>query len=167
VSQPVPQDDFFGIMSAFPTGVAVVTTLDAGGEPRGLTTNALCSVSADPPLLLVCVDKASRTLPGLLHSGRFVVNFLAERRDALAQLFASKAEDKFADVDWEPGIGGMPCLRADSLAYAECEIEQVLEAGDHVVLTGLVVGGLAPDPDSVPILYFRRTYSSPIVVPVE
>jgi flavin reductase (DIM6/NTAB) family NADH-FMN oxidoreductase RutF len=163
----VSRDEFFAIMSAFPTGVAVVTTLDADGRPRGLTTNALCAVSADPPLLLVCVDKESRTLPALLHSRRFVVNFLAEQRDHLARVFASKADDKFADVAWEPGIGGMPCLSEDSLAYAECETEQELEAGDHVVLTGLVVGGLAPDPDSVPILYFRRSYSSPVVVPVE
>ena len=111
-------------MSAFPTGVAVVTTLDADGEPRGLTTNALCSVSAEPPLLLVCVDKESRTLPALLHSRRFVVNFLAERRDELARLFASKTDDKFGGVAWEPGLGGMPCLREDSLAYAECETEQ-------------------------------------------
>jgi flavin reductase (DIM6/NTAB) family NADH-FMN oxidoreductase RutF len=161
------REEFFAIMSAFPTGVAVVTTLDAGGEPRGLTTNALCAVSAEPPLLLVCVDKDSRTLPALLHSRRFVVNFLAERRDELAQLFASKAEDKFAAVSWEPGLGGMPCLREDSLAYAECQTEQELEAGDHVIVTGLVVGGLAPDPASVPILYFRRSYSSPVVVPAD
>jgi flavin reductase (DIM6/NTAB) family NADH-FMN oxidoreductase RutF len=154
-------------MSAFPTGVAVVTTLDAGGEPRGLTTNALCSVSAEPPLLLVCVDRESRTLPALVHSGRFLVNFLAEQRHELARLFASKAEDKFAGVAWEPGPGGLPRLHEDSLAYAECETEQVLEAGDHVILTGLVVSGIAPDPESVPILYFRRAYSSPLVLPVE
>jgi flavin reductase (DIM6/NTAB) family NADH-FMN oxidoreductase RutF len=163
----VSREEFCAIMGAFPTGVAVVTTLDADGEPRGLTTNALCSVSAEPPLLLVCVDRESRTLPALQHSKRFVVNFLAERRVELARLFASKAEDKFATVTWEPGLGGMPCLREDSLAYAECETEQELEAGDHVVLTGLVVGGMAPDPESVPILYFRRSYSSPVVLPVE
>jgi flavin reductase (DIM6/NTAB) family NADH-FMN oxidoreductase RutF len=163
----VPRDEFFAIMSAFPTGVAVVTTLDASGEPRGLTTNALCAVSAEPPLLLVCVDRESRTLPALLHSKRFVVNFLAEQRHELARLFASKAHDKFASVVWEPGIGGMPCLREDSLAYAECETEQELEAGDHVIVTALVVAGLAPDPASVPILYFRRSYSSPVVLPVE
>jgi len=154
-------------MSAFPTGVAIVTTLDVDGKPRGLTTNALCSVSADPPLLLVCVDEESRTLAALLHSKRFVVNFVAEGRDELALRFASKADDKFASVAWEPGLGGMPCLREDSLAYAECETEQELEAGDHVIVTGRVVGGMAPDPESVPILYFRRSYSSPVVVPVE
>ena len=163
----VSPDEFFAIMSAFPTGVAIVTTLDADGKPRGLTTNALCSVSADPPLLLVCVDEESRTLAALLHSKRFVVNFVAEGRDELALRFASKADDKFASVAWEPGLGGMPCLREDSLAFAECETEQELEAGDHVIVTGRVVGGMAPDPASVPILYFRRSYSSPVVVPVE
>jgi flavin reductase (DIM6/NTAB) family NADH-FMN oxidoreductase RutF len=164
---PVAREEFFAIMSAFPTGVAVVTTLDADGEPRGLTTNAVCAVSAEPPLLLVCVDRESRTLPALLHSGRFVVNFLVERRDDLARLFATKADDKFDGVDWTRGLGGMPCLRADSLAYAECMIEQRLDAGDHVILTGLVEAGLTPDPESVPILYFRRSYSSPVVVPAE
>jgi flavin reductase (NADH) len=161
----IRQEDFFAIMSAFPTGVAIVTSLDVDGEPRGCTTNAVCSVSAEPPLLLVCLDKGSRTLPALFHSKRFVVNFLAEGRDELARLFASKADDKFAGVAWEPGTTGMPCLREDSLAYAECATEQELEAGDHVIVTGLVVGGLAPDPASVPILYFRRSYSSPVVAP--
>ena len=160
-------DEFFAIMSAFPTGVAVVTTLDADGEPRGLTTNALCSVSARPPLLLVCLDRESRTLPAVIHSERFVVNFLAEQRDELARVFASKADDKFDGVVWTPGLGGMPCLRADSLAYAECAVEQRFEAGDHVIVTGLVEAGMAPDPESVPILYFRRSYSSPVVVPAD
>ena len=163
----IARERFFAIMSAFPTGVAVVTSLDAAGEPRGLTTNAVCSVSVAPPLLLVCVDKQSRTLPALLHSRRFVVNFLADGRDDLARLFASKADDKFANVAWRPGLGGMPCLVEDSLAYAECSTEQELEAGDHVIVTGLVEDGLEPDPERVPILYFRRSYSSPVVVPAD
>ncbi len=163
----VAGDEFRKIMSAFPTGVAIVTTLAADGTPRGLTTNAVCSVSADPPLLLVCVDRESRTLPALLHSKRFVVNFVAEGRSELANLFASKAEDKFAGVAWQPGLGGMPCLREDSLAYAECSTHGELEAGDHVVITGLVEAGVAPDPESIPILYFRRSYGSPVVVPAD
>jgi len=163
----VPTPEFFQIMSAFPTGVAVVTTLDADGTPRGLTTNAVCAVSADPPLLLVCVDRESRTLPALLHAKRFVVNFVAEGRHELALLFASKADDKFAAVAWEPGLGGMPCLREDSLAYAECSTHGELEAGDHVVITGLVEAGMAPDPESIPILYFRRAFGSPVVEPAD
>ncbi len=157
---PVDRDEFFAIMSAFPTGVAIVTTLDEHGEPKGLTTNAICSVSADPPMLLVCVDKTSRTLAALRHAQRFVVNFMSDGRAELCALFASKADDKFANVAWEPGLGGVPCLTEDALAIAECRTEQELEAGDHLILTGLVEAGRPPDPDRVPILYYRRAYGS-------
>lgn len=158
MSVPVDRAHFFEIMSAFPTGVAIVTTLAEDGTPRGLTTNAVCSVSADPPLLLVCVDRGSRTLPALLHSKRFVVNFIAEGRHELADLFASKTDDKFAQVAWRPGLHGMPCLHEDALAYAECSTEQQFDAGDHMILTALVEDGATPDPHAVPILYFRRAY---------
>ena len=156
----VSRDDFVSIMSAFPTGVAIVTTLDEEGRPRGLTTNAVSAVSADPPMLLVCVDRTSRTLAALRHAKRFVVNFMSDGRADLCALFASKAEDKFAEVRWEPGLGGVPCLTEDALAYAECLTEQELEAGDHLILIGLVEAGSPPDPERVPILYFRRAYGS-------
>jgi len=139
---PLSREDFFSIMSAFPTGVAIVTTLDANDEPKGLTTNAICSVSAEPPLLLVCVDSTSRTLPALRHSQRFVVNFMSDGAAELCARFASKAEDKFDGVPWEPGLAGMPLL------------------ADHVIFVGLVESGRPPDPDSVPILYYRRSYGS-------
>jgi flavin reductase (DIM6/NTAB) family NADH-FMN oxidoreductase RutF len=154
------REDFFSIMSAFPTGVAIVTTLDQHGAPRGLTTNAVCSVSAEPPLLLVCVDTASRTLEALRHSRRFVVNFMSDGRAELCARFASKADDKFEGVHWEPGLGGMPVLAKDGLASAECSIEEELEVGDHVILIGLIEGGRLPDPETVPILYYRRAYGS-------
>jgi flavin reductase (DIM6/NTAB) family NADH-FMN oxidoreductase RutF len=157
---PVERDEFFAIMSAFPTGVAIVTTLDEHGEPKGLTTNAICSVSAEPPMLLVCVDKTSRTLAALRHAQRFVVNFMSDGRAELCALFASKADDKFAAVTWEQGLGGMPLLTDDALAIAECRTEQELEAGDHLILTGIVEAGRPPAADRVPILYYRRAYGS-------
>lgn len=156
----VEREEFFAIMSAFPTGVAIVTTLDADGQPRGLTTNAVCSVSADPPMLLVCVDRTSRTLEALRHARRFVVNFMSDGCADLCAHFASKAEDKFANVAWEAGLGGVPLLVGDALAIAECRTEQELEAGDHLVLTGVVEAGRAPDPERVPILYYRKAYGS-------
>jgi flavin reductase (DIM6/NTAB) family NADH-FMN oxidoreductase RutF len=156
----IEQQEFFAIMSAFPTGVAIVTTLDEDGEPKGLTTNAICSVSADPPMLLVCVDKTSRTLAALRHARRFVVNFMSDGCADLCALFASKADDKFAAVAWEPGLGGVPCLVEQALAIAECRTEQELEAGDHLILTGVVEAGRPPDPERVPILYYRRSYGS-------
>ena len=99
-------------MSAFPTGVAIVTTLEPDGTPRGLTTNAVSSVSAEPPILLVCVDRESRTLPALLHTKRFVVNFMRDDHAGICELFASKADDKFSQVPWTPGLGGVPVLHS-------------------------------------------------------
>src|SRR5919206_4658402 len=106
--KPLDRAQFFAIMGAFPTGVTIVATLDNEGQPKGLTSNAVCSVSADPPLMLVCVDKHSNTLPALRQSKRFVVNYLAAGRGELSNLFASKEPDKIARVAWPAGPHGMP-----------------------------------------------------------
>jgi flavin reductase (DIM6/NTAB) family NADH-FMN oxidoreductase RutF len=156
----VEREKFFAIMSAFPTGVAIVTTLESDGTPRGLTTNAVTSVSAEPPILLVCVDRNSRTLPALQHSRRFVVNFMRDDCAGLCALFASKADDKFGQVAWTPGLGGVPVLHEGAIAHAECSTLEELEIGDHVVVTGLVEAGSAPDPERAPIVYFRKEYAS-------
>jgi flavin reductase (DIM6/NTAB) family NADH-FMN oxidoreductase RutF len=156
---PVDRTTFFEIMSAFPTGVAIVTTLDAEGSPRGLTSNAVCSVSADPPLVLVCVDRTSRTLPALLAAKGFVVNFVAAGSHELAARFASKADDKFDGIDWRPAPSGRPWLHADAVAYADCVTDQEVEAGDHVILVGRVEAGRPPGPESQPLMYFRRSFS--------
>jgi flavin reductase (DIM6/NTAB) family NADH-FMN oxidoreductase RutF len=151
---------FFAIMGAFPTGVGVVTTMDADNQPRGLTTNALCSVSAEPPLMLVCVDKNSHTLSALRHSRKFVVNYLAAGRGDLANVFASKDPEKFAGVAWRPARNGMPWLHRDTIAYAECNIVQEVEAGDHFVFIAQVEAGQPPAPGTKPLMYFRRTYGT-------
>ncbi len=152
--------ELFAIMSAFPTGVTVVTTLDAEGQPRGLTCNAVSSVSADPPMLLVCVDRQSSTLQPLRDARRFVVNFLVEGRGELANRFATKELEKFSGVPWRPARNGMPWLYADTLAYAECATDQEIEAGDHVVFIARVEAGQPPSPGTQPLMYFRRTYAS-------
>lgn len=156
----VDPDTFRAVVGAFPTGVTVVTTLDTDGAPRGLTSNAFSSVSADPPLLLVCVDKRSQTLPALEAAGAFVVNFLAAGRHALSSTFASRSPDKFAGVSWEPSAvaNGAPILVHDVVAYAECVIHQRVEAGDHVILIGRIEAG-ATRPGS-PLMYYRRTYAA-------
>ncbi len=147
-------------MGAFPTGVGIVTALDADNQPRGLTTNALCSVSAEPPLMLVCVDKNSNTLPALRHSGGFVVNYLSAGRGDLANRFASKEPDKFAGVSWRPAAKGMPWLHADTIAHCECTVQQEIDAGDHFIFLALVEGGQPPAPGTKPLMYFRRSYGT-------
>ena len=155
----VTREEYVGIMSAFPTGVAIVTTLEPDGTPRGLTTNAVTSVSAEPPILLVCVDRNSRTLPALVHTKRFVVNFMRSDHEEICRLFASKADDKFSQVAWTRGLGGVPILHEGAVAHAECATLEELEMGDHVVVAGEVVAGSPPAADDVPIVYFRRSYT--------
>ncbi len=137
--------------------------------PRGLTTTAVCSVSADPPTILVCVDLGSRTLAALRATPRFVVNFIGEGRSELCLLFASKEEDKFAHVSWRTTPTGLPLLHDDVLAWAECSTVQELEVGDHVLLVAEVEdGGVQPELEP-PLMYYRRSWGvwSPVHDPAE
>ena len=154
----IDRQSFFDVMASFPSGVAIVTTLTEDGVPRGLTTTAVCSVSAEPPTILVCVDLASRTLAALRASRRFVVNFMGDGRSELCLLFASKTEDKFAHVTWRPADSGMPLLADDVLAWADCATEHELEVGDHVLLVARVeTGGVQPELEP-PLMYYRRSW---------
>lgn len=156
----MPLDDatFRELMSAFASGVAVVTAA-GNGAPNGLTTRSFVSVSADPPLLLVSIDRTSRTLPAIRKSGAFVVNFLAAGREALSARFASKAEDKFEGVPWLPSTiaNGAPILAEDAIAYAECLVSQEIQAGDHWLILASVEGGRILS--GRPLLYYRRSYA--------
>jgi flavin reductase (DIM6/NTAB) family NADH-FMN oxidoreductase RutF len=157
---PVGEELFLEIMSSFPTGVTVVTTIDASGAPKGLTVSAFCPVSLHPQLVLVCLDNQSSTLVAIKDTARFTVNFLAAGREALARRFASKLDDKFEGLPWEiPVPDGGPVLSEDSGAYVECRVRQTIEAGDHWVVLGEVVGGSLRE-DHLPLLYGRRTFST-------
>ena len=157
---PIDGDLFRAVLGSFPTGVTIVTTMDGKGAPRGLTSNAICAVSLEPPLLLICVDKQSGSLPALLESRSFVVNFLAAGRGDLATRFASKSADRFANVRWEPSraAGGAPVLVDDNVAHADCVLAQIIEAGDHVILVGHMEGGSSNG--GIPLMYLRRTYAA-------
>jgi flavin reductase (DIM6/NTAB) family NADH-FMN oxidoreductase RutF len=152
------RQQFFDIMASFPSGVAIVTTVDGSGVPYGLTTTALASVSSDPPTLLVCLDLASRTLPVVRAQGHFVVNFMRAGRSDLCLLFASKAEDKFSRVAWRRTDTGLPLLEQDVLAWAEVRTERELEIGDHVVLIGRAEDGGALGHGLTPLMYYRRSW---------
>lgn len=154
----ITRQEFFEIMASFPSGVAIVTTTGADGLPRGLTTTAVSSVSADPPTILVCVDLNSRTLAALRARRTFVVNFVRQGCSQLCMLFASKADDKFAHVSWRPTPSGLPLLDEDAIAWAECSTVHDLEVGDHVILVARVeAGGVADDAES-PLMYYRRSW---------
>ncbi len=156
---PVDEATFRRVLGSFPAGVAVVTALGEDGRPRGLTSSAVSAVSLDPALLLVCVDRTSNTLPALRHRRSFVVNFLAEGGDERARRFATKDDDKFRGVSWQPSevAQGAPILVDDCVAYAECVTVQELEAGDHVVLLASIEGGDAVV-DRTPLVFLRGVY---------
>jgi flavin reductase (NADH) len=161
--QPRPVFDptrFRDTMAAHPSGVAVITTIDRRGTPRGMTATAVCSVSASPPLLLVCVDRESRTLPALLDRHAFIVNFMKSGRHLVCRRFASKTDDKFDGFAWSESPAGLPVLAQDAGAWLECEIEHCVDAGDHMVVIGRVMHGSGPGPDHEPIVYYRREFRS-------
>ena len=121
----------------FMTGVTIVTTFDADGNPCGFTANSFTSVSLEPPLVLVNIARAAFGCPIFTAAGGFAVNVLAINQRELSNLFARAGEDKFADVDWRPGPAGSPVIDG-VVAWFDCRLDQQVDAGDHVILIGEV-----------------------------
>jgi flavin reductase (NADH) len=156
---PVEVDDYCAVMSAFPTGVVVVTTVGQDGRPRGLTCSSLCSVTLRPPTLLVCLHTRSGTLEALQARGRFAVNLLHARGREAAEVFSSLVPDRFARVGWRPSQRtGLPWLVDDAFAFAECRTTRTSVVGDHAVVLGEVTE-VAQTAD-VPLLYGLRQFST-------
>jgi flavin reductase (DIM6/NTAB) family NADH-FMN oxidoreductase RutF/pimeloyl-ACP methyl ester carboxylesterase len=126
-------------LGAFLTGVTVVATLQDDGEPRGFTANSFTSVSLDPPLVLICIAKTASSYPVFSSADHFSINILAEAQADLSSLFATKSADKFSRAKWRKGSTGSPIL-SDVAAWFECRRHDVIEAGDHVILIGEVIG---------------------------
>ena len=146
------------LMAHWTTGVAVITSRHEDG-PRGATTNALTSLSLDPPLVLVCLDRGSNTLAAVRGSGRFCVNVLAAGQEELARRFATKrsGEEKLAGVAHELHED-VPVL-AGTLAWLACETERELDGGDHAILIGRPLAAGA-DPQARPLLFYGRAYQA-------
>jgi flavin reductase (DIM6/NTAB) family NADH-FMN oxidoreductase RutF len=152
------QARFAELMAALASGVAVITTRAGDGAPKGLTTTAVCSASADPPLLLTCIDRNSRTLPALREAEAFVVNFMRTGQEDVCRKFASKRDDKFDDVGWDETDGGLPVLRDHVIAWTECRTIAEYDAGDHVILLGHIEAGEVPEGEWGPLVYYRRDW---------
>lgn len=144
---------FKQIMGSYPTGVTIVTTVGANGEPVGLTVNSFTSVSLEPLLVLWCVDKRFSALDAFLSSDKFAVHILAEDQGDACWAFAGKAPDRFAKVEWRFSNQHLPVI-SGSLGVFECKKTHQIEAGDHFVLIGEVVD--IQKNEKEPLLYFRR-----------
>ena len=152
---------FREVMSSFPSGVVILTAFGKDGLPRGLTVNAFCAVSLEPPLALACIDKTSNTLPAVQHTGGFTANILAAGREQLARRMATKVSDKFDAISWRrpSAEGGGPILEHDAAAYAVCRLHQTIEAGDHWILIGLVTDGSHFE-GVTPMVFSRHLYDA-------
>ncbi|GGK59127.1 flavin reductase family protein [Streptomyces flaveus] len=121
----------------FVTGVTVVTAMD-GETPRGLAVNAFSSISLDPATVMVCVQRTSSTHDCLFRADHLAINILSTDQLDVVGTFASKADDKFKDLDWESGPFGSPLI-ARSSAQMEAEIRERLQASTHTVFICRVV----------------------------
>jgi flavin reductase (NADH) len=150
---------FRDLMSSFPTGVSVVTTMDSEGHPWGATCSSLSSVTLSPPTLLVCLREQGGTLLAVLAGRRFAVNLLHASGQRAAMVFSSLHVDKFAEVAWEPwSPSGLPFLHRDAFAVAACEVAGEVQVGDHRIVIGRVFDIRVSA--GVPLLYGLRRYSS-------
>jgi 3-hydroxy-9,10-secoandrosta-1,3,5(10)-triene-9,17-dione monooxygenase reductase component len=146
---------FREVFGRFATGVAVVTsTGPAGGG--GMTANAICSLSLDPQLALVCFENRARTLPIVRESGRFALNVLSAGQESIAAVFASKLPEgeKLQGVEHR-SVHGMPVIEG-SLAWAVCDVHELIAGGDHTICIGRVIAmGVG---DGEPLLWYAGTY---------
>lgn len=152
---PVSPEEFRNALSRFASGVTVVTTKDEAGKMHGLTVSAFCSVSLEPPLVLVCIEKATGSHYAFLELGLFAANILNSSQQDISERFASQLTNKFQGLDFSLSEHGLPIL-ADCLANLECKIVHSYDGGDHTVYIGEVLNSEAADGD--PLLYFRSDY---------
>lgn len=132
----------------FATGVTIVTTRNAQGQPIGLTANSFNSVSLDPPLVLWSLSRAAASMPAFANGSHYAINVLAADQKALAERFASRGVDRFAGVEHHSGISGAPLLEGAAATF-ECFNRSRYEEGDHVIFVGEVErcqhhGGMSP-----------------------
>lgn len=145
---------FRAVCGTFATGVTVVTSSGPDG-PQGGTVNSFTSLSAEPPQVIVCLARQSRTWQAIEAAGSFAVNILAADQQAVARLFASREQDKMAHVDWAPGVNGDPVL-AGAAGSIECTLSAALEQATHMLLIGSVTAATHRH-DADPLIFFRST----------
>jgi 3-hydroxy-9,10-secoandrosta-1,3,5(10)-triene-9,17-dione monooxygenase reductase component len=147
---------FREVLGHFASGVTVVTA--SAEDPVGFTCQAFAALSLDPPMVLLAPAKSSTSWPKIAQAGAFGVNILASDQEAMARSFAVSGGDKFSEVAWAPGPAtGAPLLEG-VIAWAECQLEEIFDAGDHELVTGRVVAlGVG---EGRPLLFYRGGFGS-------
>ncbi|GAA0638686.1 flavin reductase family protein [Kutzneria viridogrisea] len=145
------------MLGHFCTGVTVVTTVD-GDEPVGFACQSFAALSLEPPLVLFCPDRRSRSWPVIERTGVFCVNVLTAGQREVSARFGSRGADKFAGVGWTRSPGGAAVLDG-ALTWVDCAVRQVHPAGDHYVVIGEVTA-LGPCVGQEPLLFYRGRYAT-------
>jgi flavin reductase (DIM6/NTAB) family NADH-FMN oxidoreductase RutF len=148
-------ESFRRALGAYPTGVTVVTAIGPNG-PSGATANAVSSLSLEPPMMLACLDRDSRTLTSVRAAARFGVNALAAGQGELAKRFSGKEPEpsKWEGIEWSESAG---CPRLpDALMWVACELRDLIDGGDHLILTGNVLE--ADSREGRPLIFHRGEY---------
>ena len=146
---------FRRVASAWATGVAVITTMDADGRLFGLTMSAVSSLSLEPQQFLICVDRSADSLAALEQSRLFCINLLERGQEDVSRHFASKLDDKFRDVPHRRLASGLAVLDG-VIGFVACRVAALLPGGDHVIVVGDVLD--AETFDGEPLVHFRGEY---------
>lgn len=163
MTTPIDPRQFRKALGNFATGVTVITASTADGRRTGVTANSFNSVSLDPPLVLWSIDKRSGSVGIFEEATHFTVNILAADQMHISNQFARSADDKFAGIPVQPGVGGSFVIEGCAASF-QCEKFQTIEGGDHWILLGKVVA--FNDAGSVPLLYHQGSYAAPLPHPL-
>ena len=153
---PVDKNAFRTALGRFASGVTVVTTCDATRRPMGLTVSAFSSLSLEPPLILICVDKRPELHNAVRESGVFAVNILAADQELISRRFATRDGDKFAGLAYRKGLEDVPVLE-ESLTVLECRLKHIYEGGDHTIFVGEVEAAAVRE--AAPLIYYKGGYA--------
>lgn len=151
--------EFRDTVGCFATGVTIVTTVDAEGDPVGLTANSFSSLSLDPPMVLFCLDRNVVSFEAFHSNRHFAVNILSAAQEEMSRRFAKSGPEKWSGVEFETHETGCPIL-GGCIANLECDIDSVYEGGDHVIIIGRVVSIARADGADNPLTFFRGRYGT-------
>lgn len=151
----INKDEFRQALGRFASGVTVITTKDKSGRLHGITVSAFSSVSLDPPLILVCIEKKAGSHQAFEESEFFNVNVLADSQQHLSDHFASHLPDKFDGIEYFATDKGLPFLK-DALVHLECKLTYAHAGGDHTIFVGEIQNSNVRDGE--PLIYFHGNY---------
>ena len=143
--------------SKFATGVTIAAVMAPDGKPHGLTVNSFASVSLAPPLVSICIDHKAKDLEFFRQSASFGISILSQQQQQISNRFAARGENRFHNIAWHAGKSGAPLIDG-ALATFDCEVSQIVDAGDHAIFIGRVRA--ITDEEGRPLLYFASGYQT-------